>query len=132
MVEPSGMDRRGFLQRSAIGIVVVGVGIACGASHPDDRELATPALAALIGAARARGLGARYRQMVPAERDAPTLRALLAHEDRTGFQLPWTKPTPLGVRASNDFAAGRTVLVDGWLLSRTEARQCALMDALSA
>jgi hypothetical protein len=27
-----------------------------------------------------------------------------------------------------DFAAGRTVVVDGWVLSVTEARQCALFS----
>jgi hypothetical protein len=31
-----------------------------------------------------------------------------------------------------DFAHGRTVVVDGWVLSVTEARQCALFSLLSA
>jgi hypothetical protein len=29
-----------------------------------------------------------------------------------------------------DFARGDTVLLDGWLLARTEARQCALCSLL--
>jgi hypothetical protein len=32
----------------------------------------------------------------------------------------------------DDFANGRTVIVNGWVLARTEARQCALFDALHA
>jgi hypothetical protein len=31
-----------------------------------------------------------------------------------------------------DFAHGRTVIVDGWILSVTEARQCALFSLLAA
>jgi len=35
-------------------------------------------------------------------------------------------------RIRDDFGAGRTVVVDGWLLSVTEARQCALYSTLGA
>jgi hypothetical protein len=32
----------------------------------------------------------------------------------------------------DDFASGRTVVVDGWVLSAIEARQCALFSLASA
>lgn len=31
----------------------------------------------------------------------------------------------------NDFETGNTVIVDGWILSRTEARQCALLSTIN-
>jgi len=37
---------------------------------------------------------------------------------------------PIGDQIRDDFGAGRTVVVDGWLLSVTEARQCALYSTL--
>ena len=126
------MHRRSFLKAGVAGMIAAATSSACANDVPDDRELASPALIGMMGPIRVRRLGAWYRQMVPAENDAQALRAALAKEDRRGIRLPWTKRTPLGLRVSDDFADGRTVLVDGWLLSRTEARQCALLDALSA
>ena len=114
------------------GMLAAATGTACAADRPDDRELATPALIGMFGPQRARAFGAWYRQMVPGESDAQSLRAALAKEEHRGIRLPWTKHMPLGLRVVDDFAAGRTVLVDGWVLSRTEARQCALLAALSA
>lgn len=35
-------------------------------------------------------------------------------------------------KVSEDFKTGNTILVDGWLLSRTEARQCAYLSMSEA
>jgi hypothetical protein len=35
-------------------------------------------------------------------------------------------------KVEEDFNTGNTILVDGWLLSRTEARQCALLSKSEA
>ena len=31
-------------------------------------------------------------------------------------------------KVTEDFNAGNTILIDGWLLSKTEARQCAFLS----
>lgn len=70
------------------------------ALHPHEAN------AALL-AARIAGTARNYLRLTEAGRGR--LRALLVHQQR------------------QDFAAGRTVNVDGWILSRTEARLCALV-----
>jgi hypothetical protein len=71
-----------------------------------------------------RDIGCRYRELAPDEDDARVLAgAILA-------QRPGTVSTALSARldeqVKSDFAAGQTVKVNGWILSVTEARQCAL------
>lgn len=123
------MERRRFLQLSAAGVLVATTGTGCRGDDIDERTLAHPAVLALLGPARVREIGVRYRQTLPAERAAPALRAAIAN-DEYGLRLPWRKRQSLAERISSDFAAGRTVVVNGWLLSTTEARQCALFSLL--
>jgi len=113
------MDRRQFLRVTAAGAVTslsVPV-VAAGARRADDRTLralAYPELLGVLGAERVRAIGVRYREATPAERNTVALRAAI-------------DPSALVAR---DFADERTVLVDGWVLSITEARQCALFSLL--
>lgn len=71
-----------------------------------------------------RALGAKYREVVPAERDTPALTQAIL-----GAAWPAT-PSALrqhmDERVQRDFDAGQTIRLDGWILSVTEARQCAL------
>jgi hypothetical protein len=96
--------------------------------------LATPALVELLsdpaGAATpAKGgdgvveLGRRYLRTRPEEANVDRLRAGVPGLDPARAvrgQLPAVVPT-----ATADFAAGRTVVVDGWLLAVAEARAAA-------
>ena len=45
---------------------------------------------------------------------------------RAGADLP--SPDELPARAAADFAAGRIVIVQGWILSRAEGWACAALD----
>jgi len=129
------MDRRQFLRITAAGAVtglsvpVIGVG-ARGADDRTPGTLAYPGLLAVLGAERVRVIGVRYREGTPAERDADALRAAVAMArtpDPTSGEHARLDPAALVAR---DFADERTVLVDGWVLSVTEARQCALFSLL--
>jgi hypothetical protein len=63
-------------------------------------------------------IGTIYREATPAEGSEDVLMQLLT----TGGD-----PTEqLSKKVNDDFANGRTVTVDGWVLAVTEARQCAL------
>ena len=139
------MHRRLFLRIAALGTAALLTGIvgraavrdgagdgATDAADDDPHLLALPDLLDVLGAERVRAIGRRYRELVPAERDAAALRAAL----RAGRPLlaglrgmPRVAPAELVRR---DFAEGRTVEVGGWVLSRTEARQCALYSLRSA
>jgi hypothetical protein len=125
------IDRRRFLQLSALGIVATVADSACAASSdradtPSDR----PQLLAMLGPERVRQLGAHYRASTPNENSADALRAALSSGH--GLRIPFIKSASLDDQVSDDFAAGRTVVVDGWVLSVTEARQAALFSLTPA
>lgn len=114
------LNRRRFLQVAALGVAAA---IVQTCSEEGDRALDQPLLIATLGADRVRELGARYRVQTPNESTAETLRAAINNDH--GFRF---LRRSIDDRVQDDFAAGRTVLVDGWLLSVTEARQAALFS----
>lgn len=123
------MDRREFLGRSVI--LLAGWSAAC-AESIDDGDLASPALLTVLGTEQVRAIGRSYREMVPAESDSDALRsAILDARERAGWGRSATS-TSLDRSVRADFEQGRTVVVNGWILSVTEARQCALHSLLSA
>jgi hypothetical protein len=127
------IDRRQFLQLTAAGALVGLMSGACaGDEAADAREVAQPALLGMVGADCVRELGVRYRQMVPEENREAALRAAITDGGQRGLRFPWTSRPSLAVQVRDDFAEGRTVLVNGWVLSATEARQCALFSLTTA
>ena len=124
------IDRRRFLELSALGVIVSVTESGC--SSAGDRDTAPvdrPQLLAMLGPDRVRELGAHYRASTPRESSADTLRAAIANGH--GFRIPFIGHESLDDQVRDDFAAGRTVLVDGWVLSVTEARQAALFSLRS-
>jgi hypothetical protein len=127
------MHRRLFLRIAALGAAATVTGAAAGGagtdvagSGDDLRALACPDLLDLLGAEQVRAIGARYREMVPAERDVPGLRGALRGKRPFLAGLLGTPRIAPAELVRRDFAEGRTVEVRGWVLSITEARQCAL------
>ena len=115
------LDRRRFLQLSALGVAASLTDAACSAKN--DRPLDQPALIAVLGPERVRALGARYRVQTPGENTADALRAKLSDASRSGL---FHKSVDDAI--ADDFENNRTVLVDGWVLAVTEARQAALFS----
>jgi hypothetical protein len=80
-------------------------------------------------------LGRAYRAAYPAEAVAATLSRLLCL-DLGLADAPDSRSVPdrqellaaLDARVRAQFSAGQTVVVQGWVLARTEARLCALCD----
>jgi hypothetical protein len=101
------MNRRDFLRVSALGAAVLTVPAredAAAAAHPD--------LVSVLGPERVRDIGVQYRRLVP--------------------ESDWMRLSgPISALVRRDFETGRTVLVNGWVLSVTEARQCALFSLLA-
>ena len=117
-------NRREFLQLGALAIAAAVVDSGC--SHSDDPDaLDQLQLVAMLGPERVRELGAHYRAAHPTENTAEALRAAISN----GLA---SRLSPLASRSRDDFDAGRTVLVDGWVLSVTEARQAALFSLTPA
>jgi hypothetical protein len=150
------MKRRDFIGMAAVGAAGV---VAPGATANETslaRVLAQPRLLDVFHDKRfVRAIGRSYLEQLPAENDAAFLvreiagQALDSEFARTGSREAFATDTPrhshpgaagdtaVRLRAKieeqvrRDFDEGRTVLVDGWILARTEARQCALCALLS-
>ena len=118
------LDRRQFLGDVAAAGAALVLVRAAGVdrdSTSDLRDLSHPELLTGLGAEWVREIGHGYRALVPAESDRTALETALRAARSSGSD---------SVRA--DFAAGRVVVVRDWVLSRTEARQCALFSLLPA
>ena len=124
------MDRRQFLRVAAVAPVAGALASACapGAGY-DEASLARPELLAAMGPELVRTLGTRYRALTPGERDAAALRDAILDSRPTAARLFGARH-PVADLVRDDFARGRTVVVDGWILAATEARQCALFSLL--
>lgn len=124
------MDRRHFITRTAAGALALGLPGAAWATGPSAhlQTLARPALLDMLGDRRVHDLGMHYRERYPAECDADILTAAIQGSDMPALANAPTLHAYLKTAIRNDFAAGRTVLLRGWVLSVTEARQCALFS----
>ena len=120
------IDRRQFVRLTGAGVALA---LTAGCHAPADYDAATLAdsdLVAALGADVVRSIGARYRAMTPTERDTPSLRAaILASRPFASRVLALRQPS-MAELVRRDFEHGHTVVVQGWILSATEARQCAL------
>jgi len=73
----------------------------------------------------ARAIGRAYLLQEPSEADATCLVALLDPGGVAARGKAELRRT-IAARHREDFGCGRTVILDGWILSRTEVRLCAL------
>jgi len=119
------LDRRRFLQLTAAGIAAGLTNTACAPDTAENAQaVGKPALLEMLGSDRVRKIGTEYRAAVPNENTAAALRAAIAGSQHKGF--PWIGRGSIEEQIQDDFADARTVVVGGWVLSETEARQCAL------
>jgi len=125
------LDRRRFLQLTALGVVSSIADVAC---SRDDTSVASaadrPQLLSFLGPDRVREIGSHYRAAAPGENTPEALRAAISKS--RGFHVPLLGNDSLDDQIEDDFEDGRTVLVDGWVLSVTEARQAALFSLTPA
>jgi hypothetical protein len=126
------IDRRSFLRTATTSVVALAGGaVACGRNDDSysPAALAQPELLIALGGATVRELGRRYRQSVEAENDPAVLRKAILATRRWSARLGLPRVS-IADHIRSEFADGHTVIVDGWLLSRTEARQCALYSVV--
>jgi len=137
------LDRRQFLGAAAAGaaLTIIGGG-AAGSDALGAATFARPRLLDALGADTVREIGYAYRADVPAESTLESLDAALrslgmtiqsGHYGQGVRHLRYLTPAS-GMTSEEcvraDFAAGRVVVVRGWILSVTEARECALFSLL--
>lgn len=126
------MNRRRFLSVAGAATVVIGTSRCSAGVDYEVRSLAQPELFVTLGAGPVRAIGIRYRSVTPGERDPGALRsAILASRPMHARFLGGFSPS-VAALVRNDFELGRTLVLNGWILSVTEARQCALFSLLTA
>ena len=119
------LDRRRFLQLTAAGVVASLTESACGRGNDDATAgAAQPPLLEMLGPERAREIGAQYRAAYPKENSVAVLRDAVAKSQHHDF--PWIRRKLVDEVIRDDYEHGRIVIVQGWVLSETEARLCAL------
>lgn len=116
------LDRRDVLRLAGRGSIVVAVATMLGCDDGQSSGAGDDPVASAVLA-----VGAQYLDDHPDE-DADTLRAALGIE--RGEEPPVSAlSTALARAVRDDFAAGRTVGVGGWILAETEAWAAALVAA---
>jgi hypothetical protein len=127
------MKRSTFLRLSAFGAAGLSIPFIQGCtSKPVNKALAQPLLLSHIFDAKTmKEIGQAYIQQAPGEGDAAKLTGLLTADS------PITKTTEADAihtfydgKTKEDFKVGKTLVVNGWILSQTEARQCALFSLI--
>jgi hypothetical protein len=116
------VKRRNFLQLTIAGGLATAIPF-CKPQKPTHTSLNTPKfLAAICDIQTIRKIGTDYRSATPAENRESQLNDLLTE----GLDRNKDQTDQLLTKIKADFAAGRTVTIDGWVIAVTEARQCAL------
>lgn len=133
-------SRRKILKSSLVVAALQLLGLSAGNLRP---SLATAPqglaerLVKLHGAqSSAQAVGRAYLSLVPAESDPSTLLALICspgpeNRDGTADLDGEGLRDRLMCQHKRDFLEGRTIRIRGWVLSRTEARLCALTTVMS-
>lgn len=137
------MERRLFLKTTAAGALALGLPqvICAGESNSIGTLLISSESLRLLGEANVRSIGQRYLSVRPDERDPDRLTERILSNLRPGLDSHHSRgrstvaafeiANALRRRVVEDFATRRTIRLDGWVLSITEARQCALFVLLS-
>jgi len=127
------MERRTFLWLTATGLLAPL--LSCNSELAVPTALAHPlSLSAINDAATLKQLGERYRTLTPDEAGRQALVRLLL-TDENGQIVSQIDSSDLqqfllqSIR--QDYRSTNTVMLDGWILSVTEARQCALFSLTS-
>lgn len=117
------MKRRRFLELGAAGIAAAGIPGTVLAATSNVTALNDPNLLRVLHSRSAvRRIGESYRKAYPHEDDADVLRTEILREAGAHTRAA------VEDRVRCDFEEARIVRVHGWILSRTEARQCALFS----
>ena len=131
------MKRRNFILYSALTAATVSIPFMnCSGPDPElDRKLAIPeTLARVYDENTIREIGLAYGKANPNEYHVPDLeRLLLKTSEGKNVDASASDSaihSTLEIQVKNDFNNGRSIILNGWVLSLTEARQCALYSLI--
>ena len=127
------MKRRDFIYFSAFTAAAIRFPLLHSCNQSRENEIAKPVfLSRLFDEKAINDAGKAYIRRTPLENDKNKLIQLLSNDSemlRSSDQKAIYQY--LDQRVKKDFETGNTVLVKGWVLSITEARQCALYSLIN-
>ncbi len=129
------MKRKDFIQLSAFATAAISLPLlhSCNAPRSDQAMAQLNFLSRLFDEQTIKITGASYLQKIPAEKKPDKLVQLLSDNSPIAGSLDEKAIHQyLEEKIKKDFDEGRTVMVNGWVLSVTEARQCALFSLVKS
>lgn len=126
------MERRSFLRLSVLGTAGMAIPLAygCGVSAIDPVMAQPPQLSHIVDKKTMEEIGRAYLKQHAEENDDRKLAQMLALP--AGIAGTDAVHAYFDKQIQHDFDTGNVALASGWVLSVTEARQCALQSLLSA
>ncbi len=128
------MKRRSFILTAIAGVAIITIPVInykCGSSLSDDPLLRPDALSRFCDKDTILEIGKQYIAQVPAEARKERLLELLLTNEK-GEKLAASEKAVtrhwIEQRVLHDFQTENIVMVNGWILSATETRQCALLS----
>ncbi|HET9486992.1 MAG TPA: hypothetical protein VFO54_06145, partial [Chryseosolibacter sp.] len=120
--------RRSFILLSGLGISSIAVSIITflGFDFFGDLDSRPESLSQICDDETLMILGQAYLKLYPDERNSELLMKELYGDFARRRRIKFKNSIKL------DFHAGKTVILNGWILSVTEARQCALFNILTS
>ncbi len=126
------MHRRTFIHLSAYTAIALTTPLMDGCGRESTEEVLSEPLffSHLVDIKTIRETGQAYRKLFAAEDNQAYLKQLLLGSNASNDKKMIQKQ--LDEQVDQDFKAGKTVTAKGWVLSITEARQCALYSIINA
>lgn len=128
------MRRKKFLLISAVAVAAIATPVIYFSRRPKERDkpLEQPwTLAQFCGEEEIRAIGTGYRANIPAEDKKERLIELLLSDD-AGKKISSTSNSAVSEwidkKIAQEFKKEKTIVANGWVISVTEARQCALFS----
>lgn len=122
------MKRKEFIQLSAFAAAAISLPFLNSCTASKEQAITKPVfLSRLFDEETISNTGKEYIQKTPAENNKEKLIQLLSENSSiTKSNNETAIHNYLNEKIKQDFETGKTVLVKGWVLALTEARQCAL------
>lgn len=127
------MKRRNFIQLSAFATAAISIPFlhSCNSSTTGHAMMQPTFLSRLFDENTIKDAGKAYLKNTPSENDKNKLLELLAgNSNIVNSKDEKAIHQYLDQRIRQEFEAGNTVMINGWILAVTEARQCALFSVV--
>jgi hypothetical protein len=127
------MQRRLFIRLSAYTAAALTVPLVSGCHQKMDIASQPQFFSHLVDAKTIKEIGQAYLKTKQEEDGSDKLKALLLGDSTQSIPPDNTAiSTMLAANVKKDFKAGNIAVIKGWVLSVTEARQCALFSILQS